>query len=82
MGILYNSYGQNSLVEKNILALEMPAAVQVEKIDMTKIFNWAAHDIYVHEDSAQIYHNEGDYDLDTDTASVSRVKGAEFKIWS
>jgi len=78
--IFYNSYPQGSRAENHILALNTPESISKEVVDMSKIFDWAAHDIFVQGNEATLYHNEGDYNLETDTATVRRVKSGEHII--
>ena len=82
LAIFYNSQADGSRNEQFILALKVPETIQKEIIDMTKIWDRPAHDIYIQGNEAKIYHNEGDYDLETDTASVRRVKSGDRKLFS
>lgn len=42
-------------------------------IDMDEIDPWGSHDVFVQGKTARIYHNRGDYDLETDESTVERV---------
>lgn len=60
---------------------ELPPSINSTFINIKHIVDWSAQDIFVTRDEAEIFHNEGDYDLEKDESVVKRVLSGKCKVF-